>query len=67
MVFACSQRVRTGKMSVEAIKAHHPESGVQEPKLTADHEYPRKIAAADLLTEHASGETDLEANSCRCT
>src|SRR5215204_2826910 len=43
----------TEKISVEAIRAYHPDSGVQDPKLTADHEYPRKIAAADLLTNHA--------------
>ena len=49
----------TGKISVEAIRDHHPESGVQGPKLTADHEYPRKIAAADLLARHAGGKGDL--------
>ena len=44
----------TEQISVEAIRAHHPESGLQEPKLTKDHEYPRKIAAADLLAKHAA-------------
>jgi hypothetical protein len=43
----------TGKVSVEAINSHHPNSGDQNPKLTADHEYPRKIAAADLLARYS--------------
>ena len=50
----------TGKISVEAVNTHHPDSGVVEPKLTADHEYPRKIAAADLLTRYASGDANLK-------
>ncbi len=50
----------TRKISVEAIKVHHPASEVQEPKLTADHEYPRKIAAADLLTRYASEHVNLK-------
>ena len=49
----------TGKISVEAMRAYHPDSGVQEPKLTADHEYPRKIAAADLLKTYADGNGKL--------
>ena len=40
----------TGHISVEAVKLHHPESGTVKPRLTADHEYPRKVAGADLLT-----------------
>ncbi len=46
----------TGKVSVEAINSHHPnsgDSGDQNPKLTADHEYPRKIAAADLPARYS--------------
>jgi hypothetical protein len=50
----------TEKISVDAIRAHHPDSGVQEPKLTADHEYPRKIAAADLLARHAVENVELK-------
>jgi hypothetical protein len=50
----------TEKISVEAIRAYHPDSGVQEPKLTADHEYPRKIAAADLLTQHVGENAELK-------
>jgi hypothetical protein len=49
----------TEKISVEAIRAHHPDSAVQEPKLTADHEYPRKIAAADLLARQAVENVEL--------
>ena len=39
----------TGKVSSEAVKSCHPNAGDEAPKLTSDHEYPRKIAAADLL------------------
>jgi hypothetical protein len=50
----------TEKISVEAIRAHHPDSGVLEPKRTADHEYPRKIAAAHLLAKHAGENVKLK-------
>lgn len=49
----------TKKVSVEAINSHHPNSGDQAPKLTADHEYPRKIAAADLFARYLSADTNL--------
>jgi hypothetical protein len=49
----------TKKVSVEAINSHHPNSGDQASKLTADHEYPRKIAAADLLARYLSADTTL--------
>jgi hypothetical protein len=47
------------KASVEAINSHHQNSGDQAPKLTADHEYPRKIAAADLLAKYLSADTNV--------
>jgi hypothetical protein len=50
----------TEKISVEAIRDHHPKSGLQEPKLTKDHEYPRKIAAADLLARQAVDNGELK-------
>jgi hypothetical protein len=49
----------TKKATVEAINSHHPHSGDQTPKLTADHEYPRKIAAADLLAKYLSADTNV--------
>ncbi len=39
----------TGYISRDAIASHHPYSGDAKPRLTADHLYPRKIAAAELL------------------
>ena len=59
MVPASPQRMLDQKASVEAINSHHPNSGDQAPKLTADHEYPRKIAAADLLAKYLSADTNL--------
>ena len=50
----------TGKMSIEAVRDYHPNSGIDEPKLTADHEYPRKIAAADLLMRWVDSDVDLK-------
>jgi hypothetical protein len=42
----------TGKVSVGLLKSYHPDSGVTKPKQpTKDHEYPRKIAAAELLSK----------------
>ena len=39
----------TGNISIEAIKCFHPSSGKKEPKLTEEHQYPRKVAALKLL------------------
>jgi hypothetical protein len=39
----------TTRISVKAIESFHPVSGVASPKLTADHEFPRKVAATELL------------------
>src|SRR5579859_3607181 len=39
----------TGMISLRAIQAFHPDSGVETPKLTADHNFPRKVAAKELL------------------
>ena len=41
----------TGRISVAALMDHHPERGKEHPRLTKDHEYPRKIAAAELLAK----------------
>ena len=38
----------TGMMSLAALRSHHPDSA-GEPRLTKDHEYPRKLAAAELM------------------
>jgi hypothetical protein len=39
----------TGGMSVAALRSCHPALGDGQPKLTKDHEYPRKLAATELL------------------
>ena len=39
----------TGFMSVGALQSFHPSSGEKKPKLTQDHQYPRKVAARQLL------------------
>jgi hypothetical protein len=54
-----SEECWTGNISIEMINSHHPNSGNQEPRLTADHEYPRKIAAADLLARYVIENTNL--------
>lgn len=48
----------TGKISIKAVRSCHPDNGDNAPKLTKDHEYPRKIAATDLLTQEMSEEKD---------
>lgn len=46
-------RAWTGKISVGALQAFHPESGIGNPRLSEEHVYPRKIAARLLLTDPA--------------
>jgi hypothetical protein len=41
----------TGRISVAALKAFHPDSGVQKPKFSEEHVYPRKITAQQLLED----------------
>lgn len=41
--------VWTNKISTNVVKSFHPDSGEIEPKYTEDHEYPRKVAARELL------------------
>lgn len=40
----------TGKISEEALRAHGSSSSGQAPTLTKDHQYPRKVTAARLLS-----------------
>jgi len=40
----------TGKISLNAAKAYHPSSSPHSPPPTKDHEYPRKVAASELLS-----------------
>ncbi len=54
-----SEEYWTGRASVEAIKSHHLNSGDQDPKLTEDDEYPREIAASDLLAGCLSEDANL--------
>lgn len=39
----------TSRVSVEAVRSYVPDSGETNPRLTADHEFPRKLAAQELL------------------
>lgn len=43
----------TGCISVAALKAYHPASGVERPRLSEEHVYPRKVAARLLLNDDA--------------
>ena len=48
----------TGYVSLEALKAFHPDSGDENPKFSEEHVYPRKVAARMLLEDDAlNGET----------
>lgn len=44
-----SRELWTGAISVQALRDFHPDSGVGKPRLTEDHEYPRKVAAVELM------------------
>jgi hypothetical protein len=41
----------TGKVSVGALRAFHPDSGISSPRLSEEHVYPRKVAARQLLED----------------
>ncbi len=41
----------TGKVSLRALRAFHPDSGNSSPKLSEEHVYPRKVAARQLLED----------------
>ncbi|MBI4006673.1 MAG: hypothetical protein HY356_08385 [Gammaproteobacteria bacterium] len=55
-----SKGVSTNKISVGVLKDFHPDSGINKPKYTEDHEYPRKIAARDMLQQDWSHVKDLD-------
>ena len=44
-----SSGIWSGRISRAALESYHPDLGVKQPRLTADHEYPRKLAATELL------------------
>ena len=39
----------SGKISLDAARAFHPDSGTAKPKLAKDRDFPRKVAAQQLL------------------
>ncbi len=41
----------TGQISVGALKAFHPDSGIVNPKFSEEHVYPRKVVARLLLED----------------
>jgi hypothetical protein len=43
----------TGSISLGALKAFHPDSKVEKPKISEEHVYPRKVAARRLLEDGA--------------
>ena len=43
----------TGYISLGALKVFHPDSGVERPKFSEEHVYPRKVAARLLLGDEA--------------
>ncbi len=48
----------TGKISIGALRIFHPDSGVDRPRLSEEHVYPRKVAARRLLEDDSlSGES----------
>ena len=49
----------TGRMSIGALKIFHPESGIQKPKFSEEHVYPRKVTARLLLEDQSLDGTSL--------
>jgi hypothetical protein len=54
----------TGLISLGALRAFHPDSGVAQPRLSEEHVYPRKVAAR-LLLEDANLTASSLASSFR--
>jgi hypothetical protein len=46
-------RAWTGKISLGALKAFHPTSGLERPRSSEEHVYPRKVAARLLLEDES--------------
>ena len=44
-----SKGIPNKKVSKGVLRDYHPESDIKKPKYTEDHEYPRKVAARELL------------------
>jgi hypothetical protein len=51
----------TGRMSVGALKMFHPDSGIQKPRFSEEHVYPRKVAARLLLEDKTLDGANLSA------
>jgi len=55
-----SKELWTGGISIRALQDFHPDSSVLEPRLTEDHEFPRKVSAVELM-RRAWGDPDPSA------
>lgn len=55
-----SKELWTGAISVRALREFHPDSGIKKPRLTEDHEFPRKVSAVELM-QRAWEDTDPSA------
>lgn len=51
----------TGYISMGALKAFHPDSGIAKPKFSEEHVYPRKVAARMLLSDGALDASTMTA------
>jgi hypothetical protein len=51
----------TGRISVGALKMFHPDSGIQKPRFSEEHVYPRKVAARLLLEDQSLDGANLSA------
>lgn len=49
----------TGFISLGALQAHHPDSGIEKPKLSEEHVYPRKVAARILLADESLNHSEM--------
>jgi len=49
----------TGRISVGVLKAFHPDSGIQKPKFSEEHVYPRKVTARLLFEDQSINGVNL--------
>lgn len=56
-----AQDAWTGCISLGALKAFHPDSGIDRPKFSEEHVYPRKVAARMLLGDESLNGSGMAA------
>ena len=55
-----SKELWNGKVSLRVLEDFHPASAISKPRMTEDHEYPRKVSAIELMRRSWSAEATID-------